>query len=47
MARGPWLSGSRRAKAKDPEGTTTMFQKKYKKWGLRLLWLKREYETTH
>jgi hypothetical protein len=31
MAGGPWLSGSRRAKAKDPEGTTTIFQKKYTK----------------
>ena len=29
---GPWLSGSGRAKAKDPEGTTTVFLKNPKCW---------------
>jgi hypothetical protein len=43
MATGPWLSSSGRAKAKDPGGRWLCL-KKNQKWGLRLLWLKREHD---
>ena len=43
MAGGPWLSGSGRAKSKDPGGWWLRFLK-ILKWGPRLLWFKREHD---